>query len=64
MVGNGMEGFRYNVRNGDARKLTNPIGTVIPSLQFQPQYNVTLNRAALPTQGFVYVFNFVDIFSH
>ena len=56
MVGNGMEGFRYSVQNGDARQLRSPIGTFIPSPQFQPQYNTTtMNRAALPTEGFVYV---------
>jgi len=48
-----MEGFRYSVQNGIARKLWNPMGTVLPSVQGQPQYNTTLNRAALPSQGFV-----------
>ena len=61
MVGNGMEGFRYNVQNGDARKLTNPMGSVIPSPQFQPQYNASMNRALLPSQGFMY--DLVDITS-
>ncbi len=67
MVGNGRESFRYSVENGEARRLRNPLGTpltrsdgtteilrdlAIPSVQYQPQYNASLNRAALPTQGF------------
>ena len=70
MVGNGREGFRYSVQNGIARKQKNPFGTLltrsdgtkeifrdyaIPSPNYQPHYNATLNRVALPTQGFVYV---------
>lgn len=73
MLGNDKEGFRYSVQNGEARKLRNPFGTpltrsdgnkeifrdwAIPSFQFQPQYNATMNRAALPSQGFVYAFHF------
>jgi hypothetical protein len=67
MVGNGRESFRYSVENGEVRRLRTPLGTpltrsdgtteilrdlAIPSVQYQPQYNASLNRAALPTQGF------------
>lgn len=53
MVGNGMERFRYSVLNGEARTLMNPMGTVIPAFKSQPQYNATMNRVALPPQGFM-----------
>jgi len=79
MVGNGMEGFRYSVQNGEARKLRNPFGSVItrsdgtkeilrdyaiPSYQFQPQYNASTNRAALPAQGFMYVLPLFILFKN
>ena len=48
-----MERFRYSVLNGEARTLMNPMGTVIPAFKSQPQYNATMNRVALPPQGFM-----------
>jgi hypothetical protein len=66
MVGNGREGFRYSVQNGEAKRLRNPFGTIlsrsdgteeifrdlaVPSDNYQPKYNASLNRVAFPTGG-------------
>ena len=71
MLGNGRESFRFSITDGKAHRLRNPFGTVltrsdgtksifrdraIPSHQFGSKNQTGMNRAALPTQGFMYVF--------
>ena len=68
MTGNGREGFRFSIEDGKAQRLRNPFGTVltrsdgmktivrdkaVPSHQFWSKNKTVLNRAALPTYGFM-----------
>jgi hypothetical protein len=69
MISKKYEGFRFIVKNGVAKTLRNPFGTpkrmrdgsmgifrdmAVPSHQFQSsQRNESVDRVALPTQGFV-----------
>ena len=68
MAGNNYESFRYHVENGVAQTVRSPLGTpitrsdgsqgilrdyAIPSHQFPTQRNSSLDRVALPPQGFM-----------
>ena len=69
MVSKKYVGFRYSVKNGVPKTLRNPFGTpktmrdgtqgifrdmAVPTHQFQAsQRNESVDRVALPTQGFV-----------